>query len=94
VIFQICIYSLSVGVSVRHLQVLAATKCDLSDERVVSQTEGEDLGHRYGYPIFECSAKTEVNIDRVFETILRMLMQNRSPKSKESDKKGGKCVLQ
>jgi GTPase SAR1 family protein len=83
-----------VRASIRNLQVLAATKCDLSDERVVSQTEGEELGHRYDYPCIECSAKTDVNINLLFETLLRMMTQNDTSEITQKDKKGAKCMLQ
>jgi len=49
---------------------LVATKCDLpSDGDLVSR--GHELAADYGIPFIQCSAKTDVNIDALFEIAYR-----------------------
>jgi len=51
--------------------VLAGTRSDLPDERVVSIDEGRQFAELYGIKFFETSAKENANIDEVFLTLTR-----------------------
>jgi len=46
--------------------VLMACKIDLTDRRVISPKEGNDLAHKLGFIYMECSAKENQNIDDAF----------------------------
>ena len=49
--------------------VLIGNKTDLEAYRMVSTTEGDNLAKQHGYPFIETSAKTGLNIDKIFETV-------------------------
>jgi GTPase SAR1 family protein len=46
-------------------------KCHLEDERQVSKSEGQGLSRLLGCPFLEVSAKTRINIDEAFFTLVR-----------------------
>ena len=66
--------------------VLVGNKCDLSDQRVISKKEGENLANKYKLNFFETSNKTGKNIEesclKLIDTILGKREHN-----KEKDKK-------
>ena len=43
-------------------RVLVGTKSDLTNERVVSKLEGQQLADHWGCPFVECSAKLDENV--------------------------------
>jgi len=52
--------------------VLCGNKCDLKDDRQVSEDEGKLLAKEYNTPLFyETSAKTHHNIKEVFDQLIR-----------------------
>lgn len=54
---------------------LVANKIDMNHKRMLTAMDGENLARRHGIPYFEASAKSNINIDKIFsdmtETILR-----------------------
>ncbi len=61
--------------------VIIGQKCDLSDERVVSNKEGKELAQRLGNKLYiEASSKIRKNIDESIHALVRELR-----KSKEQD---------
>lgn len=48
-------------------KILVGNKCDMLDEKVVSTTEGQKLAAEFGIPFWECSAKTDINVDQSFQ---------------------------
>jgi GTPase KRas protein len=50
---------------------LVGNKCHLEDERQVSKSEGQGLSRLLGCPFLEVSAKTRINIDEAFFTLVR-----------------------
>jgi small GTP-binding protein len=46
--------------------IIAANKCDLIEKRAISTGEGETLAQNLKAKFFETSAKTNINIDKVF----------------------------
>ena len=51
------------------VMILCGNKSDMEKERVISKEEGENLAKNYGIPFFECSAKNNINIDEIFNTM-------------------------
>jgi len=52
--------------------VLVGNKCDLKEDRQVSEDDGKTLAKEYGTPLFyETSAKTNINIKEVFDQLIR-----------------------
>jgi Ras-related protein Ral-B len=50
--------------------ILVGNKCDLENERTVSQDEGNDLAKEFSIEYIETSALTRHNVDKAFSTIL------------------------
>ena len=57
--------------------VIVGNKIDLSDERVVSKKEAEDYAANVGaLGYFETSAKSGINLDTLFEAIVKNIINN------------------
>ena len=52
-------------------QYLVATKCDLVSQKVVDTARGQALANEFGMKFFETSAKEYINVDEVFNSMLR-----------------------
>ena len=78
--------------------VLVGNKCDLEDERQVSTEEGEDLADKYGIPFLETSAKTNHNVDKMFETLVCEVVEPSKPAfnndNSNPDKQHKDCLIQ
>ena len=48
------------------IKILAATKSEATEDRVVSWEEGAGLAARHGIKFFEVSAKTGLNVNAMF----------------------------
>ena len=83
------------------VMILCGNKCDNEKERKISKEEGENLAKSYGIPFFECSAKNNININEIFNTMGQKIYtkignrQSSSVKlsSNTIKKKFGKCNL-
>ena len=86
------------------VKMLIGNKCDLEDQRVISQVEIEKVAKEFGVHYLETSAKNNINVEKSFEYIAREILKNRSPNKKDSasvnlhakddkKKKGGLCHL-
>jgi GTPase KRas protein len=51
--------------------MLVGNKCDKVAEREVSRDEGQALANRLGCKFVESSAKTSVNVERAYYTVVR-----------------------
>ena len=48
-------------------KILVGNKCDLNDKRQVPKAKGQQLADSYGIPFLETSAKSNENINKLFE---------------------------
>lgn len=55
--------------------IIYANKCDLEDERKVTEQEGEALSNQLGYPIMSVSAKTGQNVENGFKKVVELYLQ-------------------
>ncbi|EDR23316.1 hypothetical protein, conserved [Entamoeba dispar SAW760] len=58
------------------IKYLIGNKTDLAANRIVSSQEAEDLAKREGFEYIETSAKSNNNVDELFQQIGRLLVQN------------------
>ncbi|KAH0789373.1 small GTP-binding protein [Histomonas meleagridis] len=61
------------------LVYLCASKCDLVEERVVSQEEGEELAKQIGAFYMEISAKNNINVHELFYGLVEKIYQRNHP---------------
>jgi len=81
--------------------MLVGNKCDKQYEREVSREEGAQLARRFGCEFLETSAKTCVNVERLFTHLVRMLRQSKQAEQaaagprtlQEKEKKKIKCIV-
>eukprot|EP01094_Clydonella_sp_ATCC50884_P028252 TRINITY_DN841_c0_g1_i1.p1 TRINITY_DN841_c0_g1~~TRINITY_DN841_c0_g1_i1.p1 ORF type:complete len:188 (+),score=57.98 TRINITY_DN841_c0_g1_i1:285-848(+) len=70
--------------------VVLGNKCDLESERKVSTEEGQALCQDLHAKFLETSAKTAVNVDEAFHTIVREMNEYRAQHAPLKDKAGKK----
>jgi len=78
--------------------ILVGNKSDLEDQRVISEDEGKKLAAKYGSNVLftEASAKANINVNEVFEDVVREIKKVKATEIKESPKdvkKGCCCIL-
>eukprot|EP01097_Dermamoeba_algensis_P009892 TRINITY_DN711_c0_g1_i4.p1 TRINITY_DN711_c0_g1~~TRINITY_DN711_c0_g1_i4.p1 ORF type:complete len:135 (-),score=16.53 TRINITY_DN711_c0_g1_i4:270-674(-) len=61
--------------------VLAANKCDLVNEREVTQEDGQSLAKKFGCPYFETSAKEKINVEEVFKDLVKQVRNSEAAKN-------------
>jgi len=80
--------------------IILANKVDMEDKREVSQKELREWCSKHNLTWFETSAKEGSNVDRAFEEIASLVIQNMKPEdiqydtvdlSQSSEKKTGGC---
>lgn len=59
------------------VKMVAGNKCDLAESRAVSSAEGRAWAQAHGCGFMETSAKLMVNIEEIFETLIRQVNRNR-----------------
>ena len=55
-------------------QLLIGNKCDLESRHKVSKEQGKELARSLDIPFVETSARTGYNIDEVFETLVKLIL--------------------
>ncbi|CAK6954874.1 ras-related protein Rab-27A [Scomber scombrus] len=55
--------------------VLCGNKCDLTDQRAVSEEEARELAEKYGIPYFETSAANGQNVNEAVDVLLDLIMK-------------------
>jgi len=72
--------------------VLVGNKADLTDQRVISTEQGDELAKKFGNCAFlEASAKTRTNVDLIFNTLIRQINKLNPVKGDQKKKKG--CLI-
>jgi len=79
--------------------VLVGNKCDLTDQRVITSEQGEALAQKFNCKFIEASAMTKINVDQIFQDLVRQIRDSRAPVGKKGgssgsgDKKRGGCQI-
>ncbi len=68
--------------------IVVANKCDLEQDRQVSQQEGRDLAKQFGCRFIEASAKQRINVDEAFYNLVREIRRYNKEQAG-----AGKCNL-
>ncbi|KAM9817180.1 ras-related protein Rab-27A [Neosynchiropus ocellatus] len=55
--------------------VLCGNKCDLLDQRAISEEEARELAEKYGVPYFETSAANGQNVNEAVDVLLDLIMK-------------------
>uniref|UniRef100_A0A3P9MVN7 small monomeric GTPase n=1 Tax=Poecilia reticulata TaxID=8081 RepID=A0A3P9MVN7_POERE len=55
--------------------VLCGNKCDLSDQRAVTQDQARELAEKYGIPYFETSAASGQYVSEAVDVLLDLIMK-------------------
>ena len=79
--------------------VLIGTKCDLTEERVISRESGEALAQKYGIHFYETSSKENINIQKAFYDVAEQIIEKNKGKKvfdsnidlNKKQKKKGEC---
>lgn len=84
----------------RPIFMLVGNKCDKAQDREVSREEGMELARAFGCEFLETSAKTAVNVERLFTNLVRMLRSSRPdglqagpPQAAPRKKKVNRCII-
>ena len=84
---------LRVKVDERTPLILVGNKSDLQDNREVSQAEAESMANSWGVPYVETSAKTKLNVDKIYYDLLTVIQQRKASmggQAQGQSNKGGK----
>lgn len=92
---------LRVKIDERTPLILVGNKADLQDSREISNEDAQALANSWGVPYIETSAKTKLNVDKVYFDLLGMVQKrketmNQNPSSssnKKKKKKKSKCTI-
>lgn len=57
-------------------RILVGNKSDDTERRQIPYSEGKLFAERMGIPFIEASAKENLNVEEIFETITRKIMEN------------------
>ncbi|KAI8911728.1 small G-protein Ras2, partial [Gorgonomyces haynaldii] len=72
--------------------VLVGNKCDRNQDREVSKEQGTNLAKQLGCEFLEASAKTALNVEKAFYTVVRLIRQQQL-NSNQKKKKKSKCQI-
>ena len=60
--------------------IILGNKCDLENEREIGMRQAQEIADRYRIPFMETSTKSNINIERAFNEITRMILDNKFKK--------------
>eukprot|EP01126_Amoeba_proteus_P032264 TRINITY_DN314_c0_g1_i15.p2 TRINITY_DN314_c0_g1~~TRINITY_DN314_c0_g1_i15.p2 ORF type:complete len:184 (-),score=33.76 TRINITY_DN314_c0_g1_i15:436-987(-) len=67
--------------------VLVGNKCDLSDQRVITTEQGELLAKKFRCGFLESSARTKINVERIFYELVRRIIPTLFKTERKTDRK-------
>ena len=70
--------------------VLLGNKCDLEDERKISEEEGKKLASQYNISFYETSNKDGKNIEAACSDLINKIIEYKEKEEKEKKKENGK----
>jgi small GTP-binding protein len=73
--------------------VLVGNKADLLDQRKVTSTQGEEMAKKIRCPYLECSAKTGMNVEKAFTTLIQEINKRKSTGEKKKRIRSQKCPI-
>lgn len=71
--------------------VLVGNKCDLEDQRVISEEQGLELARKWNCQFIQASAKNRVNVEQIFIDLIRQINKQNPPKKDSKSK--SRCQL-
>ncbi|CAF3930740.1 unnamed protein product [Adineta steineri] len=76
------------------VKMLIGNKCDMDDKRCITRSRGEALAREHSIPFLETSAKNNVNIEKAFFEMARLILKKTPTNSSETTPGGSIGVLQ
>ena len=74
------------------LKILVGNKCDLTEDREISEEEGKAFALRNGMEFMETSAKMNTNVSEAFETLAKLMIEfNNTNKTQRNEGKNLKA---
>jgi len=73
--------------------ILVGNKCDLEDERVVGKDQGQSLARDFNCAFLETSAKSKINVNTIFQDVVRQINKKNPETKKQKKKRNGCCLL-
>jgi Ras-related protein Rab-10 len=70
------------------VKMLVGNKCDMEDRRCIQRARGEALAREHAIPFLETSAKSDVNIEKAFFEMARLILKKtpaHSPNGTDGD---------
>ncbi len=55
------------------MKILVGNKSDAQTQRVVEESDGRKIANEYNVPFYECSCKSNVNIQKIFLEIANLI---------------------
>lgn len=65
------------------VKMLVGNKCDMEDKRCIARGRGEALAREHGIPFLETSAKSNVNVEKAFFEMARLVLKKTPEKTDE-----------
>jgi len=69
--------------------VLVGNKCDMTKKREVDQKDAKEVAKSFKCPFIESSAKADVNINEIFNSLIDQIWQKHGPPISSSDRRKG-----
>ncbi|KAF2075485.1 hypothetical protein CYY_003221 [Polysphondylium violaceum] len=74
--------------------ILVGNKCDLDNERQVSINEGQELAKTFNCPFMETSAKSRINVEESFYSLVREIRKDmKGDQVDKTKKKKKQCII-
>ena len=79
------IKSIEEETSKKVILILVGNKVD-KKEREVLKAEGEQIAEEYNFPFFETSAQSGLNVNSVFETLAKLIVEKKAQSANQGHK--------